>query len=251
MVKLNYMQCWNDAMKILREHKEAVLAIAGVFLFLPSLLFAQFVGEPPLDGTEDLNALIEITSNFWQENTFAMLLSNLMMSFGGFAIYVIITSTSGSTVGQSLSVAIKLFLFFFLANIMAGFLTIGGLLLFIVPGLYIASRLALIPAVIADRHERSSVQALKQSWDITKGNGFSILLFVLIVLVIGSIFLGAVQLLVGIGLGLVTGGEGWPLITNLVSTLMNTALAVLLLAIIVSIYRQLTGAVSTPADLTS
>ena len=52
MTKLNYMQCWNGAMALLGAHKEAILAIAGVFLFLPTFLMAHFVEPPILTGDE-------------------------------------------------------------------------------------------------------------------------------------------------------------------------------------------------------
>ena len=43
-MKLNYVECWSGAMAILRDHKEAILAIAGVFLFLPTLLMGPICG---------------------------------------------------------------------------------------------------------------------------------------------------------------------------------------------------------------
>ncbi|VAV92326.1 hypothetical protein MNBD_ALPHA04-2366, partial [hydrothermal vent metagenome] len=41
-MKLDYMECWNGAMALLGKHKEALLAIAGVFIFLPPVITAQF-----------------------------------------------------------------------------------------------------------------------------------------------------------------------------------------------------------------
>jgi len=240
-MKINYMQCWNGAMAILRAHKEAILAIAGVFLFLPTLLMAQFVGQPVLDGSEDMSAIIANYTSFTQENLWPILLSNILMSFGGFALYVVICASPGATVGESLGIAFRFFLFFLIANILAGLATGIGLMLLIIPGLYVASRLSLIPVIVADRQERNPVEALKQSWAATKDNGFAILLLILMIALIGSIFLAVVQMLTGVAVGLATGGQGWPLITNIVATLLNTALAVILTAIIASIYRELTG----------
>lgn len=240
-MKLDYMQCWNGAIAILRDHKEAILAIAGVFVFLPTLLMAQFVGQPVLEGAEDLNAITAAYSAFFTENAVSVILSNLMISFGGFIIFCTIVPSHSGTVADDLSKALRLFLFFLLANIMTGLATFAGFLLLIVPGLYVACRLILVPIVIAHQGERNPIEALKKSWDNTKGNGFSILLLVLIIAIIGAITVGVIQMIVGVVTGLATSGAGWPLIDNLVSALGGTALQVVFTVIIASIYYQLTG----------
>jgi len=228
-------------MVILREHKESILAIAGVFLFLPSLLMAQFVGQPALSGDEDGNALIAAYSAFFNENTTAIISSNLLVSFGGLAIYFVIALSRGASVADNLGTAFKYFLTFLLANILSGLVIIAGFLLFIVPGLYVFGRLILVPMVIADQSDRNPVEALKKSWEITKGNGFSILLLFIIIWLVGAITIGVLQMLVGVVTGLATGGQGWPLIENLVAALAGTALQIVLIVVIAAIYQQLTG----------
>ena len=66
------------------------------------------------------------------------------------------------------------FLSFLIANILTGLATFAGILLFIIPGLYVACRLILVPIIIADHGERNPLEALKKSWESTKDNGFSI-----------------------------------------------------------------------------
>ncbi len=240
-MKLNYMECWSGAMAILRDHKEAILAIAGVFLFLPTLLMAQFIGQPNLEGTEDLNAITAAYSTFFGENAFAIIASNLLISFGGFVIYFTIAPSHSGTVADDLGKALRLFLIFLIANILTGLATFAGILLFIIPGLYVACRLILVPIIIADHSERNPLEALKKSWESTKDNGFSILLLVLMIAVIGAITVGVIQMIIGVIIGLATGGAGWPLIENLVSALGGTALQILFTVLIGSIYYQLTG----------
>ncbi len=240
-MKLNYMECWSGAMAILRDHKEAILAIAGVFLFLPTLLMAQFIGQPNLEGTEDLNAITAAYSTFFGENAFAIIASNLLISFGGFVIYFTIAPSHSGTVADDLGKALRLFLIFLIANILTGLATFAGILLFIIPGLYVACRLILVPIIIADHGERNPLEALKKSWESTEDNGFSILLLVLMIAVIGAITVGVIQMIIGVIIGLATGGAGWPLIENLVSALGGTALQILFTVLIGSIYYQLTG----------
>lgn len=228
-------------MAIFRDHKEAILAIAGVFVFLPTVLMAQFVGQPAMEGAEDLNAVAAAYSAFFNENAAAIILSNLLISFGGFVIFLTIAPSYSGTVADDLSKGVRLFVIFLLANILTGLATFAGFILFIIPGLYIACRLILVPIIIADQGERNPLEALKNSWAITKSNGFSILLLILIIAIVGVITVGVVQMIVGVIVGLATGGEGWALIENLVSALGSTALQIVFTIIIASIYDQLSG----------
>jgi len=67
------------------------------------------------------------------------------------------------------------------------------------------------------------------------------LLLFLIIWLVGAIAVGVLQMLVGVVTGLATGGQGWPLIENLVAALAGTALQIILVVVIASIYQQLTG----------
>jgi len=240
-MKLDYMQCWNGAMALLVAHKEAILAIAGVFLFLPTLLFAQYVAPPVLTGEEDANALIAAYSVYFNENALAILASNLVMGFGGLAIYFALVPSRSHTVAENLGAALKFFVIYLLANLLSGLIILPGLLLFILPGLYLSCRFVLIPVILADQLERSPVELLKQSWSITRDNGFSILFFLAIIMVVGGITLNVLEAMTGVVVGLATGGEGWMLILNLVASLIGTIFQLIIYAVIVSIYIELTG----------
>tara|TARA_R110000824_G_scaffold11585_3_gene50666 strand:- start:34921 stop:35670 length:750 start_codon:yes stop_codon:yes gene_type:complete len=240
-MKLNYMQSWNGAMALLGAHKEAILAISGVFLFLPTLLFAQYVTGPVLTGDEDMNTLFAIYSAYFNENAFPIMISNLVISFGGLAIYFAIAPSRNSTVGEDLIAALKVFLIYLIANLLSALVTLPGFILFVIPGLYLTCRFILIPVVIADQGERNPIELLKKSWALTRDNGFSILLFILIIAVVGTITIGVLEAVTGVITGLATGGTGWPFVENLVASLTGTAFQLILSAVIVSIYIELTG----------
>ncbi len=241
MTKLNYMQCWNGAMALLGAHKEAILAIAGVFLFLPTFLFAQFVQQPILTGDEDANGLLAIYSVYFSENALPIMLSNLVISFGGLAIYFTLAPSRDHTVADNLMAALKVFLIYLVANLLTGLLTLMGFFFLILPGLYLASRFALVPIVIVDQAERNPIEALRKSWSLTQNNGFSILLFILIIAIVGTIAVGALQAVTGIVTGLATSGAGWPFIENLVASLTGTAFQLVLAVVVMSVYLELTS----------
>jgi len=240
-MKLNYMQCWNGAMSLLVANKEAILAIAGVFIFLPTLLFSQFVVPPIFNGDEDGNTMLAIYSAYFSENSLSIIASNLVMSFGSLAVYCALAPSRNNTVAEDLVAALKLFLIYLLANLAIAFIVLPGFLLFIIPGLYLTARLILVPIVIVDQWERNPIEALKKSWSSTRHNGFSILLFILIIAVVGMITVGVLGAVTGVIAGLATGGTGWPFIQNLVAALAETAFQLVIAAVITSIYIELTA----------
>lgn len=250
-MKLDYMQCWNGAMALLVAHKEAVLAIAGVFLFLPTLLFAEFVVPPVFNGDEDGSAMLAIYSAYFSDNSLPIMISNLVISFGSLAIYLALAPSRNSTVAEDLTDALKIFLIYLLANLIVAVISLPGFLLFIIPGLYLTARFLLVPVVIVDERERSPIEAVKKSWALTKDNGFSILLFVVIIAVVGTITVGVLEAVTGVITGLLTGGTGWPFVENLVAALTGTAFQLVLAAVITSIYIELTGKIGEVSDIFS
>tara|TARA_R100001244_G_scaffold44182_1_gene39733 strand:- start:56093 stop:56845 length:753 start_codon:yes stop_codon:yes gene_type:complete len=240
-MKLNYMQCWNGAMALLVANKEAILAIAGVFIFLPTLLFAQFVAPPVFNGDEGGGEMLAIYSAYFGENSFSIMASNLVISFGSLAVYFALAPSRNGTVAEDLVAALKIFLIYLLANLAVGLISLPGFILFIIPGLYLTARFLLVPVVIVDQRERNPIEALKKSWSLTKGNGFSILLFVVIIGVVGTITVGVLEAVTGVITGLATGGAGWLLIENLVAALAGSAFQLVIAAVITSVYIDMSG----------
>jgi hypothetical protein len=250
-MKLDYMVCWNDAMAMLGANKEAVAAIAGVFLFLPSLVWAYFVGEPPIEGLTDAAEIQAAQFAFLADNAFGLMASNLVVGFGSLSLYVLLAPNRRDTVGDVLKAALGLFLFFLIANIIVAFGMLLGFFLFIIPGLYLLGRFSLVPMVIADQEERNPIEAIKKNWELTKGNGWSILLFLVMIILVGGITVLVAGLVVGLIVGLASGGAGWPFFENLFTSALGAAFQVILIAVIAAIYRQLSGKTQDVEDVFS
>ena len=239
-MKLNLMACWNHAVALIRAHGDAIVPVAGLLVFLPALIVANYIAEPATD-VNDIAALAAAYADYLRENVIALALSNLVTSFGLFVLFLVFLTGPDRRVGDSFRVAATLFLFFLLANILTGALTFAGFVLFIVPGIIVAVRLVCVPAVVAAEQERSAAAALRRSWDLTKGNGWSIFALLAIVFVIGTVSVGVLSALVGVVVGLATGGEGWPFIESLVATLAGTVFQIVNVAVVASIYDHLSG----------
>ena len=240
-MKIDYTQSWNRAIALLVAHKEALLAIAGVFIFLPTLLVAEFVGEPAVEGLTDTAEIQAVTFQFIADNWLPFFLSNLLIAFGGICLYILLSPSHRGTVGDALSQGIRLFFVFFLANIFIAIILLFGFIMLIIPGLYLFGRLALVPMIIADEAERNPLAAIKKGWGLTKSNGWSIFLFFAVVAMVGGVTILVVGMVIGVVTGLVSGGQGISLVENLISSLLGTGFQIILIALAASVYRELTG----------
>lgn len=84
---------------------------------------------------------------------------------------------------------------FLLAAILMALIIIGGFILLILPGIYLAVRLQFVPILVADKN-LTPVDAIKKTWELTRGKWMKIFVFDL--LLIGINILGALALLVGL-----------------------------------------------------
>lgn len=229
-------------MAILSAHKEAALAIAGVFLFFPSVLLSHFVGEPDIEGLVDPAAIQAANMAFFSENWHWFGLMIVVSAIGSLALYVLFSPSFRGTVGFALTKAAGLFMFFFIANIIIGIAIFFGALAFVVPALYLIGRLALVPIVIADQAERNPIAAIKRGWALTTGNGWSIFFLMLIIIVVGLIALVVAGVMIGLVLTLLSGGAGFPLAQIIANNLLATGLQLVIMAVVASVYLELTGA---------
>ena len=82
-----------------------------------------------------------------------------------------------------------------IANIVVGIIVGLGIVMLIVPGIIFACRLAFVPYLVVDR-EMDVMDALRVSWDMTRGYGWQI--FLMGLLAIPVVILGLIALFVGV-----------------------------------------------------
>jgi membrane-anchored glycerophosphoryl diester phosphodiesterase (GDPDase) len=95
-----------------------------------------------------------------------------------------------SSITDSISFVLKKYIIFLFAYVLSTFLVIGGLVLFVIPGIYLYFRLIFFPfAIIIDNE--SVMGSLKRSWRITRGNTLKLFLIwlVIVLLMVGVSFM--------------------------------------------------------------
>ena len=84
---------------------------------------------------------------------------------------------------------------YFVANFLLGIIFLVGLVLLIIPGIYLSLRLQFATAFIVEE-DAGIIESLKRSWEITRGQEMS--LFLLMLATIGFLLLGLIVFGIGI-----------------------------------------------------
>ena len=119
----------------------------------------------------------------------------------------------------------------------------GALLLIaaIVGLIYLMTKFALVSPVLMIDRQRNPVAALRRSWQLTRGNSLRLFLFIFLIALAVTVAFIVVSMIAGLIFALF-GPEGALIGNGLVAALLNAAWAVLILAALAAVHRQLAGA---------
>jgi hypothetical protein len=239
-MKLSYSAVWDDTVALVRAHASLLAALAGVFIFLPALLVGHFLPQatPPVD---DIGAYFRNFQDYALANAHWLLLQTLFNATGMIAILILVFARQGTSVGGALAASIMLLPFYFIAGLIANFIVLAGLLLLLVPGLYLFGRLVVLGPVVVAENRRNPIDAIRRAFELTKGNGWAVLGLVVLVVVPGAIVLQLVNIVFGIVFSLFAGQDVATLLRLIVTSATAAALTVLLLLLYAAIYRALAG----------
>lgn len=239
----SFNQVWDDAVAMLRANAGLLAAIGGAFIFLPDLLLAHFV-PPPGDATTAAEFMAQMQLYF-ETNFIWLLLSTLINAVGAIAIYLLLLRTPRLTVGAAVLAALPILPFYFLMTI--GFnLAIGlGLLLFIVPGVYLLGRLVLASPALVIESPRGPGTAFARAWQLSRGRGWQIALMVVLVYIVAGLVTFAVQAALGSVILLALGREGvGGLLSAALGSLVGAVFTIVATVVIAAIYRAVAAPVA-------
>jgi hypothetical protein len=231
----SYSAVWEDTVRMLRSHSSLIAAIAGVFIFLPTLLTGHFLPWPEAEADQMLAEF----GRYMSTNIHWLLLARLVEMVGTIAILLLIFGGTQTTVGAAIGRAVALLPFYFAASLISGLMISVGLFLLLIPGLYLLGRLAVVGVVVVAEARRNPIDAIRRSFELTRGRGWVVLGLVLIVVIAGVICIGALTAVIGAILILIAGQDIGALLVLIVSSLASAVLAVVLTLLTAAIYRQL------------
>ena len=225
---------WQEMRDIVRTNGGVFAPVAAMFVMLPNLLAARFV--PDLR-----ESVFDLPSG---PVTVASLLVSLIGAVAQAFILRVARRGDDRPVREVLREAFGLAPPLFALSILTGLATMFGLILFIIPGLYVIGRLAIGQAVLVN--ERRGVgDSLRRAWELSGPHAWRILGFglLLLVAVMGAILLlSAVAMAAGVIFRIVglTGVD--QMLVLLVSAVVISAATVYGAVGISVIYRRVTAA---------
>jgi hypothetical protein len=237
-MKLSYTAVWDDAAAMIRAHGSLIAALAGVFLFLPSLLIAQLLPKPTVT---DPSRVFEAMREFYMANVLWLLLGSLVSMVGTIAILKLLLGPRGTSVGGAIAAAFPLLPFYFLAALISNLLLFVGFLLLLVPGLYLFGRLAPLGPVIVAERRFNPVDAVGRAFALTRGRGWAVLGLVLLVGIAGAVAIIVVDSLFGLVFVLVAGKGLGTFLSGIVNAAAGAAFSAFFAVLFAALYRRLTG----------
>jgi hypothetical protein len=179
-----------DARTLWRSERELLLPIAGVFFVVPMLGIVLLLNGSDLAKVEP-EKLYEAILAFQAANWLPLLLANLMIEVGTFAVMNLYLQGNGRTLGEVLQVTLRHLLPYLMIWLVTTLLFSLGSSLFLLPGLFAFGRTWLAGPAFAAAPERGVIEAFGQSWRRSSGFGWIVLLAAA-----GLTFLGAMMLIV-------------------------------------------------------
>lgn len=266
--RLDSSLAWKSATRLVSTNRDMLMAIAGVFFLLPSLAFSVFVPEPQMAPGTPPQEMMEIMADAWTSSLPLLVLVTLLQMAGTVTTLIVMTDIARPTVGQAIRRGFHALGPYVLAQVIVG-AVLGMGFLIVVTGatmtgvqalaalvivaaflvmVWCSLRMALVAPVLAIEAERNPVQALRRSWNLTRGNSGRLLGFFVLAGLLFAIIYGLVMMLVGVVLVLTTGGEVQHVLTAAVSSAITSGALVYFIAMLAATYRQLAG---TPVDETA
>jgi hypothetical protein len=236
---LDFNDAWNDAISLLRIHKEAAIAIAGVFIFLPTLIYGYMFPPPDFVSPPGSDAYTNEVLTYFSGIAPWLLPISILAMIGTLAINCVVLNNAKPTTGQSIGISMKKFFTLFVASIVSGFVVMFGFIFLFVPGIYLMVKFSQVANVIAAEDESNPITALTRSWAVTKGNSLRIFAFLLIIGIVGYIAMIIIDIVLGGGAKIVLPAGAGLLFVAFVSAFTATIFNLIMLFVYMAIYRQL------------
>lgn len=244
-MKLSHSAVWEETVRTLKASSPLFAAVAGVFLFLPAAI-AAYLAPPPAAKT--MGEMLAHMSDNW----LTILLVNLIGFVGNLSILILALDERRPTVGAAIAAALALLPVYFLVSFLSGFMIGLGLMLLVLPGLYLIGRLSVTGAVLVSEPVRNPLAVIRRSFALTKGQGWAVTALILLLFLGFYVVSLAVTYTIGSILLLIdraaeTGGIGAFLLLVL-TTALTAAFNVVLMVLLASVYRRLSASGAPAAD---
>ena len=252
---------------MMAANREVLAIVAGIFFFLPSLLLAIFGPDlntmmaGDLSSAEQVEQMGEQVMAAYSDSWWIFAIATIAQMIGYISLLALLRDKGRPTVGEAIAMGAKGLLpsiaaylivtlglsVMFVAVVALAALTgvaamaAVAVLMASVVMVYAMIKFSLAAPVIAIEKVTNPITVLKRSWALTKGNSFRILLFFVLIMLVYMV-ISIVAGLVLTGLVAALGSEAGKLVQGVIGGLLGTAATVVVVAVLASTHRQLSGA---------
>lgn len=180
-MKIEVTRVLGDAWALFRRDADLLLRVAGPFLFLPAFALALLVpGPPPATadaGAGEAQTLAWIQSvSDWAGNYGGWYILAYLVGYLGTAlILALYLETPRPDVAGAARRAVRIFPRFALATVVGSLPAGAGLLLWVLPGLYVLGRLLPVGPILLAEAPVGAWAAIRRSLVLTRGSGLALM----------------------------------------------------------------------------
>ena len=260
-MKLEMNRAWGQAMALIGANKDVVFVVAGVFFFLPYMVFLLAMPEmAALGDPATADAAFEQLGAFYADAWWAMLLISVLQGIGMLGLLALLTDHRRPTVGEALKIGASKILSYLAAYILlaivagmvavlliggagaTGSLALGftGFVAAFALAAYAFVKFSLVAPVLVKEGVANPITALQRSWRMTKGNSFRLFAFYFLLVIALFVLMMVISIVVGLVLALF-GPGAQTFGSALLGSLMNALWATIFLAVLAAVHDQLGG----------
>lgn len=257
-------EAWKGATAAVAANRDMLLAIAGVFMLLPSFAAMVFLPEPQLPASERFEDILAAYGAY-MESAWPWLAATMgLQLIGTLAMLALITDPRRPTVGEAIrqglaatpvaaaAMVVLLFALSFIAGLPLNLALLSGspavatvgLIAGLAVLLYGLGRTLPVLPVIQVEGNRNPIAALRRAFALSRGNGGRLLgfyaLLLLAFLLLRQLFLAGLAIL----LGLLINDEPARLVIALAAASIDAVMSAYMAAVLAAIHRQLAAPAS-------
>lgn len=249
---------WKHASAMMAGNRDLLLALAGVFFFLPSFALIMLFKQPQVPPGATREQMMALLEPFIASVLPWLIIGSLVQALGQLTLIELFGRRGRLTVGEALRHGLGALPSFIVVQLLIGFaislvlflaMGLGGVvspILGLALGIYAICQLygrfiAASAAIVLER-QLNPFRALARAVALSRGHGLRIGNFLFLLAAAALFVFLVVTVIVGIVAAL-TLGQGRPaeILTGFVSSAATALVLAYFMAIIVAVYRQLAG----------
>ncbi len=236
-MKFSADRAWADMVAMFTAHREILLAIMGVFVFLPALAWSLMIPAPDLKA-DGINNYANMMA-WWNDNAPWYVVRAAIELVGTATIFGLLLGRGQPTVIEALRRTAVLLPSLLLTNLLVGLIQFPGLLLLVVPAIYAIGRTMLSNAIVVAEDIRNPIAAVSRSFALTHGNGWRLAAMFFLIVIVGFVITAAVSSVFGALLAIALPENAAAIGDGLIESVLTSAMTMALILLIVAVYRQL------------